>query len=178
MNKTKKAKDKPKEVTLSWIGLIDDGKLNRIIQDIQKAIDKNKKTTFKLYLHSLGGNVDTSLAFYQWIKLNKVDLTVVGLSLIASAATIVFLAGSRRKCTSKTNFLFHRMRLPTEKGYMGPYEIEENMTLISIGKERYMDIYKQFGFDPEELLKIEREGFFLSPREAKEKGIVDEIIEV
>lgn len=178
MKKKKKSKNKSKEAILSWIGLIDDGKLNGIIRDMQKALNKNKNSTFKMYLQSYGGNIQTSLAFYDWIILNKIESTVVGLSLVSSAATIVFLAGSKRQCTSKTNFLFHRLRMMTEKGSMGPYEIEENLKLISIEKERYNEIYKKLGFSEQELSKIEREGIILTAEEAKERGIIDEIIEI
>lgn len=166
----------PKEVTLSWIGPINDGKLSEVIRDMQKALNKNKKSTFKLFLHSHGGDVETSLSFYQWVKLNKIKMTVVGLSLVASAATIVFLAGSKRQCTSKTSFLFHRIRMITEKGLMGPYEIEEHLELIRTENERYEEIYKKQGFSGEELSKILREGVYLTPEKAKERGIVDEII--
>lgn len=174
----KKLKNKSKEALLSWFGLIDDGKLNGIIRDMQKALDKNKNSTFKMYLQSYGGNVQTSLAFYYWIKLNKIKLTVVGLSLVSSAATIVFLAGLKRQCASKTNFLFHRLRMMTEKGSMGPYEIEENLKLISIENERCDEIYRKLGFSEQELSKIQREGINLTAEEAKERGIVDKITEI
>jgi len=178
MNNINKTKDKPREVTLNWIGSIDDGNLRVIISDIQKALDRNKRSTFRMYLHSYGGNVETSLSFYQWIKLNKIDLTVVGLSLVASSATVVFLAGSKRQCTSKTNFLFHRLKFITEKGAMGPYEMEENFKLAKIENERYKEIYKELGLNNKELSKIMREGIYFDAEEAKARGIVHEIIDI
>ncbi|MFA6097787.1 MAG: ATP-dependent Clp protease proteolytic subunit [Candidatus Paceibacterota bacterium] len=173
-----KTKDKPKEVILNWIGEIKEDKLGKIIEQIQQALKKNKKATFKMYLQSGGGQSETGLAFYKWVKLNKIDLTVVGLSMIASSATVVFLSGKKRICTSETYFLFHRIQWQLTNKQSGPYDMEESVELMNMQKKQFEALYKKMNFSEQELQKITREGIIFTAEEARERGIVDEIIEI
>lgn len=69
------------------------------IEDMQEEITIN--------IMSDGGDASIGLAFYDRIKNAKAPITTVAYGLVASAATIVFLAGKNRHMTKNSCLFFH-----------------------------------------------------------------------
>lgn len=60
-----------------------------------------------LLINSRGGSMEASIALHELIKQMPIPVTTVGIGFVDSAATTVFLAGTRRLATSHTRFSFH-----------------------------------------------------------------------
>ena len=66
--------------------------------------------TLVVFVQSHGGDVLAGLAMYDVLRQSGVPVTTVALGEVASAATIVFLAGARRLIAPNAEFLIHEIR--------------------------------------------------------------------
>lgn len=57
-----------------------------------------------------GGDVYTGLAMYDALRASNCPVTTVGYGIVASMASIVFLAGSKRLITPSTKFMVHSIQ--------------------------------------------------------------------
>jgi len=164
---------------INWIGAIDSSKLAEIIKAIETGIKENKTKDVTILIDSIGGSVNASLAFYQWIKFNKISLTTVGLSTVASSAVTVLLAGSKRICFENTTFLVHRMTYPFD-GEMSEYDLEEKTTFFRTGNTKVKTLYKkETRLSDDEIERLlSKDWIVITAEEAIEKGIVHEIMEL
>jgi ATP-dependent Clp protease protease subunit len=164
---------------INWIGSIDFSKLAEIIKAIETGIKENKTKDVTILIDSIGGSVNASLAFYQWIKFNRISLTTVGLSMVASSAVTVLLAGSKRICFENTTFLVHRMTYPFD-GEMSEYDLEEKTTFFRTGNSKVKTLYKkETRLSDDEIERLlSKDWIVITAKEAIEKGIVHEIIEL
>jgi ATP-dependent protease ClpP protease subunit len=74
--------------------------LNRI-----KALNTNK---ILVKINSLGGDCDSALTIYDALKDHKAKITTQINGYVASAATIIFMAGDERKVSKNSLFLIHK----------------------------------------------------------------------
>jgi ATP-dependent protease ClpP protease subunit len=135
---------------------------------------------------SEGGCVKSALSIYDMLKyisktlekhFAKPQVITVGTGLVASAATIIFAAGSKRLAYKHTTFLFHQ---PELLGLFGVNErinregeylkaIENQMNAI------YKSVIKKKGVNIENLIKSKSD-LIISADEALEWGFVTEIL--
>lgn len=62
-----------------------------------------------LLLHSCGGEIGAAYAFYNYVKLKKIKLTVNVLSGCMSSAFIILAAGQKRLAAKDTRFVLHQV---------------------------------------------------------------------
>lgn len=143
------------------------------------------KTPVWLLLNSPGGNVSDGFAIYDGIKAltgSGVTVNVVGMGRVASMATAIMQAGSRRYSLPHTQFLVHQVR-----HIIGFFEVEE----VNQGKERVVEMERlndivmgliadRAGIDLEKLKELSKKtDVWLDPVKAKEfgqHGLIDEIV--
>lgn len=143
------------------------------------------KTPVWLLLNSPGGNVSDGFAIYDEIKAlteSGVIVNIVGRGRVASMATAIMQAGSRRYSLPHTQFLVHQVR-----NIIGFFEVEE----VNQGKERVEEterlndivmglIADRAGIELEKLKELSKKtDVWLDPKKAKElgtNGLIDEII--
>lgn len=70
-----------------------------------------------LYVHSDGGDVFAGLSAYDHIRANRVPVTTVADGMVASAATLLLLAGTRRLAMPHASMLIHQL----STGFAGKY---------------------------------------------------------
>lgn len=137
-----------------------------------------------LVVDSGGGDIIAALSIYDIIKgiPFEVHATVVG--KCHSAALLVLAACKKRRATLHSRFLFHAMRSGDEIASTKDIErqVKEIVRRQTMLKEQGIEIEsKAFGIPKEELqrMMIDGEDFNiqLSAQEAREKGIIHEIIE-
>ena len=139
-----------------------------------------------IVLNSPGGNVAQGFGIYDAVRMlvNKGrTVNILGMGHVASMATAVMQAGSRRYSTPLTQFLVHQVR-----STIGFFGMEEE---VNQGRERQQEmdrindivmglIADRAGIDLEELKKLsEKKDFWLDPVKARElgkNGLIDEII--
>jgi ATP-dependent Clp endopeptidase proteolytic subunit ClpP len=89
------------------IGSYEDQKGTELIDIIQQVKAQAGATSFRVHINSEGGVVDTGFDIFNYIKSLKLPITTVGSGLVASIATVIFMAGDKRILTSGTQFMIH-----------------------------------------------------------------------
>jgi len=158
-------------------GPITDAVANLVIAQILFLASKNPKKEIKLYINSPGGSVTAGLAIYDTMQYVKPDVSTICIGLAASMAAVLLSAGASGKRFSLPNseILLHQVA----GGVSGEaVEIEITAKQIMKLKDRLNKILaKHTG---QKLKKIEKDtdrDFYLSAYEAKDYGLIDEVIE-
>lgn len=84
--------------------------LRVVVQRVLRCADPSS-ARMVVYIQSHGGDVLAGLAMYDVLRqCRTVEVVTVALGQVASAATIVFLAGARRLIAPSADFLIHEIR--------------------------------------------------------------------
>jgi ATP-dependent protease ClpP protease subunit len=97
-------------------------------------------TSFKVNINSEGGVVDTGFHIYDYLKSLKVPITTVGNGLVASIATVIFMAGDNRILNEGTRWMIH---LPAGEMRGTADQMEAYAKEIRIAEKRLIDFYKE-----------------------------------
>lgn len=89
------------------IGSYEDQKGTELIDIIQQVKAQVGATSFRVHINSEGGVVDTGFDIFNYLKSLQLPITTVGSGLVASIATVIFMAGDTRVLTSGTQFMIH-----------------------------------------------------------------------
>ena len=157
-------------------GPIDDPLANTIIAQLLFLEHQDSKKDILLYINSPGGSVTSTLAIYDTIQYVKCDVSSLCLGMAASGAAVILAAGKKGKRFALPNaeILLHQV--------MG--EAGGQATEIEIAAKQILRVKKQLNqilakHTGQPITKISKEidrDFWLTPEEAKEYGIIDEII--
>lgn len=158
-------------------GAVDDDSAREIVQKIL-YFDSASSDDITLLLNSPGGMISSGLAIYDAMQNAKADVATVCMGQAASMGAVLLAAGAagKRSCWPNARVLIHQ---PLITGNMyGPasdlqIQAEEMLRL----RQRLNEILSEHS--GQELAKIEQDtdrDFFMSADEAKEYGLVDEVI--
>jgi len=157
-------------------GQITDASANLVIAQLLYLAAKDPERDIKLYINSPGGSVTAGLAIYDTMQYVKPPVSTICLGFTASMAAVILAAGSKGKRYSLPNaeLLLHQVA----GGVSGEaVEIEITAKQIVKIKQRINRILAFHTNQP--LERIERDtdrDFYLTAEEAKEYGLIDEII--
>jgi ATP-dependent Clp protease protease subunit len=157
-------------------GPINDAVANTVIAQLLFLEHEDPKKDIKLYINSPGGSVTAGLAIYDTMQYIKPDVSTICVGIAASMGAVLLAAGKKGKRFSLPNseVLLHQVMGGVEGQAV---EIEITAKHIVRMKEQLNQILaKHTG---QSLAKIERDtdrDFWLTAAEAKEYGVVDEII--
>ncbi|MEK7114814.1 MAG: ATP-dependent Clp endopeptidase proteolytic subunit ClpP [Patescibacteria group bacterium] len=157
-------------------GPINDTLANIVIAQLLFLEHEDPKKDIKLYLNSPGGSVTAGLAIYDAIQYVKPDVSTVCVGLAASMGAVLLAAGSKRKRIALPNsvVLLHQVMGGAE-GQATEVEIHARQILKT--RDRLNQILvKHTG---QSLSKIEKDtdrDFYMTAGEAKEYGLIDEIV--
>lgn len=135
---------------------------------------KIKLKPIKLYISTHGGSVYQVLGAFDSIKNMQVPVHTICKGFVASAGTILSLAGEKRFITKNSYMLIHQLR----SGMWGKFEelkddFENCQTLMTHLKKIYIENTKLTETELDEILKKD---ISWSAEICLEKGLVDEII--
>ena len=158
-------------------GSIIDPVANSIIAQMLFLASKDPKKEIQLYINSPGGVLTSALAIYDTIQYTKCPISTVCIGSAASGAAVLLAAGTKGKRFSLPNaqVLLHQVAVSGVSGEA--VEIEITAKQIIKLKDKVNRILAKHTGQP--LEKVERDtdrDFYLSAEEAKEYGIVDEVI--
>jgi len=165
-----------KERIIFLVGPINDAVANSVIAQLLFLEHEDAKKDIKLYINSPGGIVSAGLAIYDTMQHVKPDVSTICIGTAASAAALLLSAGKKGKRFSLPNadILLHQVMGGVE-GQAVDVEIAARQILKI--KERINQILVKHTGQP--ISKIERDtdrDFWLSTLEAKQYGVIDEII--
>jgi ATP-dependent Clp protease protease subunit len=158
-------------------GPIDDNVANTVIAQLLFLENQDPKKDIQIYINSPGGTVTGTMAMYDTMRFVKCDISTVCVGMAASGAAVILAGGKKGKRFALPNaeVLIHQVM--GEAGGQAT-DIEISAKHIMKIKERLNKILaKHTG---QSAVKIEKDAdrdFYMTAQEAKEYGIVDEIIE-
>lgn len=150
---------------------------------VNYVLDKHKDTEVHVLINSLGGDVATALSISSLFRIHgNVHCHFTGMN--ASAATIAAMGAKRVTMDADSLFLVHKcMALVLKWDYMNADELaahiselekvkKDNETIDGCIAGMYASRCKK---PKDELLSLMKEGAWLTARDAKEWGFVDEL---
>jgi len=147
-------------------------------------LEPAKRKPIWIVLNSPGGSVHDGFGFYDLVK-NSVDsgleVNILGMATVASVATVVMQAGTKRFSFPNTQFLIHEVSQSAltdrEKVSESRERVEEMERLNGIAMKIISD---RAGIDPAELIKLsKKKEFWLDANAARNfghDGLIDGII--
>jgi len=157
-------------------GPISDGMANSVIAQLLFLEHEDPKKDIKLYLNTPGGVVTAGLAIYDTMQYIKPDVSTICVGIAASMGAVLLAAGKKGKrfILPNSEILLHQVM---GAGEGQAIEIEIAARHIIKIKDRINQILAKHTAQP--LSKIEKDtdrDFWLTAPDAKEYGLVDEII--
>jgi ATP-dependent Clp protease protease subunit len=157
-------------------GPVTDLNANLVIAQMLYLASKDSKRDIKLYINSPGGSVTAGLAVYDTMQYLKCPVSTICIGLTASMAAVLLAAGSKGKRFALPNaeILLHQVA----GGAQGQAaDIEITAKQIVKMKEKLNNILSLHTGQP--LEKVEKDtdrDFYLTAEEAKQYGLIDEVI--
>ena len=156
---------------------IDDVVANTVIAQLLFLDSEDPKKDIKLYINSPGGSVTAGLAIYDTMQYIRPNVTTVCVGIAASMAAVLLAAGAKGKRFALPNseVMIHQIMGGAE-GQATDIKIRAEHILKI--KDLLNKILAKHTNQPEN--KIEKDtdrDYFLTPKEAKEYGLIDKIIE-
>lgn len=157
-------------------GPITDVVANSVIAQLLFLASKDAEKDIQLYINSPGGSVTAGMAIYDTMQYVKSDVSTVCIGLAGSMGATLLAAGAKGKRFALPNaeVLLHQVA----GGVTGEaVEIEITARQIIKIKERLNKILAYHTGQPLERVEKDTDrDFYLSAEEAKEYGIIDEVI--
>lgn len=157
-------------------GPITDITANSMIAQLLFLASKDPQKDIQLYINSPGGSVTAGMAIYDTMQYVQPSISTVCIGLAGSMAATLLAAGTKGKRFALPNseVLLHQVA----GGVSGEaIEIEITARQIIKIKERLNKILAHLtGQQLERVEKDTDRDFYLSSEEAKEYGIIDEVI--
>jgi ATP-dependent Clp protease protease subunit len=157
-------------------GPINDQVANLIIAQLLFLDYEDSKKTIKLYINSPGGSVTAGMAIYDTMQLVRPNVETYCVGMAASFAAFLLAAGAKGKRYALPNseILLHQV-MGAAEGQATDIEITAKQILKTKAKVNQL-LSKMTG---QTLSKIEKDSdrdFWLTSEEAKDYGLIDEII--
>lgn len=157
-------------------GPIIDQVANSIIAQLLLLDHEDSKKDIQLYINSPGGSVTAGLAIYDTMQYVKSPVSTICVGMAASMGAVLLASGAKGKRFALPNseILLHQVMGGAEGQAT---EIEITARHILKIKERLNQILvKHTGQKLEKIDKDSDRDFYLTPQEAKEYNLIDEIL--
>jgi len=165
-----------KDRIIFLVGPIIDPSANSIIAQLLFLDSKDPKKDIKLYINTPGGSVTAGLAIYDTMQYVKAPISTVCIGMAGSMGATLLAAGTKGKRFALPNseILLHQVA-----GKVTGEAIQIEITakqIVKIKNKLNKILAKHTGQSLERIEKDTDRDFYLSVQEAKEYGIIDEII--
>ena len=161
-------------VFLGWP--INDQIANLIVAQLLYLEREDPEKDIHLYINSPGGVVSAGLAIYDTMQLIRPQVSTICVGLAASMATVLLCAGAKGKRYALPNSTIH-MHQPMGGAHGQAADIEIAAREILRLQDKIRQIISFHTGQPYE--KVARDtdrDFYLTPEEAVEYGLIDEVL--
>jgi len=165
------------------LGDINDENTNEIIQFICEANhvdegkDIDKREPVKLIINSYGGDIYRGLGVVDAIMFSTTPVHTVCYGSALSMGFVIMTAGHHRSASKNSTFMYHELMWSLHDSNLSTHRNE-----VKEGK-RIMDVYDSIVLERTNLtkeqldiVKLEHKDWYMTADEAKNYGIIDEII--
>jgi len=155
---------------------IDDQIANLTIAQLLFLDREDQEKDIQMYIHSPGGSITAGLAVYDTMQLTHADVATFCVGQTASMGTVLLTAGAKGKRYAMPNATIHmHQALGGARGQAADVEIWAKELLRENEIIRQI-LVKHTGQDQDRIRKDFDRDFFMDPGQAKEYGIIDEIL--
>jgi len=166
-----------KERIIFLVGPVNDNVATLITAQLLFLESENPKKEISFYINSPGGLVTSGLGIYDTMQYIKPPVSTLCIGQASSMGSFLLAAGNKGKRFSLPNsrIMVHQ----PSAGYQGQAtDIEIHAKEILALKKRLNKIYaKHTKREEEEINKALERDNFMTPAEAKEFGLIDEVVE-
>jgi len=162
-----------------FVGMpIDDNVANLVIAQLLFLEAEDPDKDISIYVNTPGGIVSSGLAIYDTIQYIRPKVSTICMGMAASLGALLLAAGEKGKrfALPHAQIMIHQ---PEASGLSGQAtDIEIHAKEIIKLKQRLAELLAKHTSQPiEKVLADTDRNYFMSAQEAKEYGIIDEVID-
>jgi ATP-dependent Clp protease protease subunit len=159
------------------VGPVDDHTANVVCAQLLFLESENPDKDISLYINSPGGSVSAGLAVFDTMQFVKPDVSTLCLGMAASMGSFLLMAGAKGKRFALPNskIMIHQ---PSGGAQGQATDIEIHAREIIKTREQLNRIYaERTGQTLEKITADMERDFFMSPTEAKDYGLIDQVLD-
>ena len=156
---------------------IDDQVANAVMAQLLFLDKTGRNQDIKMYINSPGGSVTAGLAIYDTMELVEPEIATYCLGQAASMGAILLAAGTKGKRFALPH---SRVMIHQPSGGTGGTAMDMEIQVAEIMKmKKQLEgiLGRHCGKSAEEISDASDRDNFMSPKEAKKFGLIDEIVE-
>ncbi len=166
-----------KERVIFLVGQVDDHTANVIVAQMLFLESENPDKDINFYINSPGGPVSAGLAIYDTMQFIKPDVSTMCIGQAASMGAMLLAAGAKGKryCLPHSRVMIHQP-LGGFQGQATDIDIHAR-EILKIRKQLNKLLAAHCGRSVEDIARDTERDNFMSPQEARDYGLIDELIE-
>ena len=157
---------------------VDDQVANIVNAQLLHLESEEPDKDISLYINSPGGDVYSGLAIYDTMQFVKPDVRTICVGIAMSIGAVLLAGGARSKRSALPNakILIHQLWTPGFGGQASDVEIRAREAIAM--KRRLEEILAEHTGQPvERIIRDTERDNFMTPQEALEYGLIDEVID-
>lgn len=155
------------------VGEINDYNANIVISELLYLDNENNEDIY-LYINSPGGSITSGMGIYDTMNFIKSNCITIGLGMCASMAAFLLSSGHKRYALANTEIMIHQP-LGGAQGQATDIKIAAER-IIKLKEKLNKILAKNTNQNLKKIYQDTERDNFLSAEEAKEYGLIDEII--
>lgn len=159
------------------VGPVTDATANLVVAQLLFLESENPDKDIFLYINSPGGSVSAGLSIFDTMQFIKPDVSTMCMGMAASMGSFLLMAGAKGKRLALPNskIMIHQ---PSGGAQGQATDIEIHAREILKTREQLNRIYAdRTGQSLEKIAADMERDFYMSPQEAKEYGLIDQVLE-
>ena len=165
-----------KERVIFLVGPVEDYTANLVVAQLLFLESENPDKDIHFYINSPGGAVTAGMAIYDTMQFIKPDVSTLCIGQAASMGALLLAGGSpgKRYCLPHSRVMIHQPL----GGFQGQAsDIDIHAREILLIRERLNTILSKHSGQPLERIRTDTDrDNFMGSKEAKEYGIIDEVL--
>ena len=165
-----------KERVIFLVGEVNDQTANLVVAQLLFLESENPEKDISFYINSPGGSVTAGMAIYDTMNFIKPDVSTLCCGFAASMGAFLLAAGAKGKRFSLPNskVMIHQV-LGGARGQATDIEIHAR-DILRTKDQMNRILAERTGQPPEKIQRDTERDYFLTADEAKDYGLIDEVI--
>jgi ATP-dependent Clp protease, protease subunit len=166
-----------RERVIFLVGPVNDQTANLVVAQLLFLESENPDKDISLYINSPGGSVSAGMSIFDTMQFIKPDVSTLCMGMAASMGSFLLMAGAKGKRYALPNsrVMIHQ---PSGGAQGQATDIEIHAREILKTRDQLNRIYAERTGQPLEKIQSDMErDFFLDPVQAREYGLVDQVLE-
>lgn len=146
------------------------------LASVMKQVEQQPKaTSFDVHIHSVGGDVQEGFAIYNFLKNTGKEINTYSDGLVASIATVIFMAGEKRYIHKLDSFLIHN---PWGMQVGEAEDFEKYASMLRDYENKAIDFYASFvNISKDEIRNFMKQETYLTTEQLISFGFATDLIE-